>query len=92
MKMKKRWADKQPKSGDIVLSCGHVIAPFHFWFGLTEFSRPDGTRGTATWTVCCSRCFCRLGGTTGNPDKLLIREERVWVGDDPSLKVKDEAS
>lgn len=91
MKNRKRrrrapYTKDQPQHNDVVIHCGHLGArKTHFWKcerGL-EFSRPDGTRGTAQWIVCCDRCFKKAHG---DPEKVLIRGDAQWIGDEPIIR------
>lgn len=78
----KAWASEQPKDGDCVLICGHVMegGPSH-WFKVGDpitFTRPDMSTGTATWMCVCETC-------KGSPE-ANIRGDKIWKGDEPFIQ------
>lgn len=85
----KEFTETQPKHGDVILHCGHLdVTNHHFWkipehIGFLQFRRPDGSMGKAQWVVGCELCFQASGG---DPQKMEIRGDDIWVGDEPAVK------
>ena len=81
-----KWAEKQPKDGDVVLHCGHLDEKqWHWWKWNGEpmsFRRPDGTEGEAGWIICCPSC---LEETKGDPERLQVRGDATWKGNAPFI-------
>ncbi len=69
----------RPRDGDVVLTCGHEDVR-HLWWAPISFKRPDGTTGEAKWRAACRSCFDAAGG---NADKVPMREDTIWKGDEP---------
>jgi hypothetical protein len=85
-----KFSKNQPKDGETILHCGHLeTKPHHFFaFGdgniivSVNFTRPDGSRGEATWMVLCNQCFA-IHQT--EPEKAM-RADAIWIGDEPAIK------
>jgi hypothetical protein len=78
------YAEDQPRDGDRVLHCGHILRarPWH-WFKFEEpvsFRRPDGTTGSAAWIVACDACFREHGAD------VRARGDGLWTGDEPTIE------
>jgi hypothetical protein len=78
---------EQPKSGEIILNCGHVYddAERDRWHWLKfdpaiRFRRPDGTHGESSWLYACDPCYRQHGRD------VPVRGDGVWLGDDPAIK------
>lgn len=58
--------DKKPEPGDTLLVCVHEPDPYNaHLFEMIDglpFTRSDGSKGKAQWTVLCKRCFVRYAG------------------------------
>jgi hypothetical protein len=79
-----RSAEAQPKEGDRVLLCGHEDRP-HIWaFDEITLQRPDGTKITSSWFVCCDKCHLEFA-----KDSLalfeMVRDDAAWMGDEPLM-------
>ena len=75
---------EQPKDGDTIMHCGHVVGSMH-WFQYDRpigFQRPDGTHGRASWFAACEACFVRYGEDV----TLHVRGDAVWTGDEPAIE------
>jgi hypothetical protein len=84
--MSGKWAKTQPKNGDTLLHCGHLDDENMgcHWFGCDiSFARPDGTTGRASWIAVCDVCYRTSGGDV---QKVQIRGDATWMGDDPVIK------
>jgi hypothetical protein len=80
--------DFNPGNGAVVLHCGHLQSNSWHWFGFSEpieFTRPDGSSGTAQWQIACERCFL---AAEGDVQRLPIRGDAVWMGAAP-IEVRD---
>lgn len=85
-----KFAKQQPKDGETILHCGHLETKPHHFFAFSDgketagfhFHRPDGTTGTATWMVLCSRCFV----THADRPEECMRGDATWIGDEPEIK------
>lgn len=88
----KVFAKMQPKKGDCILHCGHVLNPntqhCHFFrvADNMQFKRPDGSMGHAKWLVCCDECFDAKG------PKFDVRGDAVWPDDDPIITVNQDVN
>lgn len=79
-----KYAEHQPRDGDLILHCGHLRKRRHHFYFVpegSEFTRPDGSTGSARWFMCCDRCFRSRG------PRFLVRGEVVWQGDEPYVTV-----
>jgi hypothetical protein len=84
------FAKLQPRDGETVLHCGHLDSVPHHFFAMSDgnnvaginFTRPDGTAGTATWMVLCSSCF----SSHANEPERCMRADAVWRGHEPAIK------
>lgn len=86
-----KWHKKQPSDGDVVLHCGHLDhgSDMHWWRyepRKMSFRRPDGTQAEARWQVACVDCFDRAAG---DPQRITIRGDAVWEGDEPVIPASD---
>lgn len=83
--MAKKWAELQPRDGDVVMWCTHDDPRYHFFNSKTPlvFFRPDGSAGRCNWIVVCDLCFIAAGG---DPQKFEIRGDAVWQGNAPVVK------
>lgn len=91
------WATDQPKLGDTILHCGHLIKrglfwrskTFHWWHNVpaAPFDRPDGTSGSAEWFALCEKCLAMMGG---DADRVEIRGDATWTDEsnDPFLRAR----
>lgn len=78
-----RWAQDQPRDGEIVATCAHGEGSQHWFRDPDGALMPDGCR--ATMVHVCETCFVVL--QSGGPVKLVDHGE--WQGDAP---VVEEAS
>jgi len=79
------FAKNQPKHGETVLHCNHVMVAKHNHFFMipeTVFTRPDGSTGKSKWIVLCESCFL----THANDPTKCIRGDSSWKGDEPAIK------
>jgi hypothetical protein len=84
MELEMAFTKEQPKDGDTIMHCGHVVGRMH-WFQYEEpirFQRLDGTRGEASWFAACERCFIRHGEKVVN----FVRGDGTWTGDAPAIE------
>jgi hypothetical protein len=75
----------QPKDGDTILHCGHLLVPNRNWFkldGFQHFERPNGTCGQAEWFVACDACFIEHGEDVAQ----FARGDGVWTGEGPIVQ------
>lgn len=81
-------AERQPKFGEIVLMCAHVLDFKHcHWFNVPEsqeFTRPDGTIARAQWMAVCNSC------ALSNP-RAVITKDVIWGTDDANIQRTDVA-
>lgn len=80
-----KMKEDQPHNGEVILLCPHtgIQKRFH-WFRTTEmseFTRPDGSKGNTRWMAICEDCF----GKFETPMEA-ITQDQVWQGDKPIIK------
>lgn len=71
-----------PVSGELITHCGHLDdSPHHVFRNDVpmEFTRPDGSKLKSQWICLCTACFMEH---REHPE-LAVREDAVWMGDDP---------
>ena len=80
-----KYANKQPKDGDVILLCVHMDAKSSdsHWFkvppdGLFEVIRPDGTKVKGDWLCVCPECFKEMMFQGKDPK---IGDDRVYKGE-----------
>jgi hypothetical protein len=83
------FTEQQPKDGDIVLHCAHLLKTDHaHWYKVpeVEFQSPSGEQGVAEWIGLCNECFL------ANPKPQSIEDfpiagHSTWMGDEPIIEV-----
>lgn len=80
------FSKNQPIEGETILRCPHRGRKDYHWYlaarGI-DFTRPDGTNGTATWICACDLCNEQCGGKIEN---VPIASDGVWMGNAPVIK------
>lgn len=80
-----RFIKNQPRSGETVMHCGHLDRGDLHWFQYgrpIEFSRPDGSRGEASWFAACSSCYAEHAEDAPK----FVRGDGRWTGDAPVIQ------
>lgn len=68
----------EPSNGDLILHCGHMLGQKKHCFYAPKgiiYHRPDKSKHTAKWFVCCEQCF---KDGEGNPAKMKVKGDGVW--------------
>jgi hypothetical protein len=88
---KDTFTDQQPKNGETILHCAHVLdageGHWHFNAGYPRFRRPDGSIGEAKWIVICPTCQKRLYVESKKAIDFVAGDV-VWSGDAPIIHPK----
>ena len=84
------FTEKQPKDGEVVLTCSHheATTTFHFFHFPVPipFVRPNSTQGSANWMVICESCFLLH---PQNPEAVIVGDS-IWVGDESLIEEREE--
>lgn len=88
--MSKDYTEIQPKHGDIIAHCGHMNASDHHLYKLkgeaAKLMRPDGSIFETNWLVCCDSCLKKANNQIS---KVSIRNDAIWLGNEPSIYKDD---
>ncbi len=78
-----KFAEQQPKDGDVILRCAHRNRDRYHWFKTpeTEFTRPDGSKGASKWICICDVCFSKVDDPFD-----AVADDAIWMGDEPAIR------